>query len=346
MNNSSDIKVLLLSGGVGGAKMAEGFANSRHAESFKIIGNVADDQEFHGLWVSPDIDTLTYTLADEIDKEKGWGLKNESNQVLNNLNKLGAETWMYLGDKDFATHIFRTGLRQQGVRPTEIASRIAGSYGVEVPILLPTDDCIQTQVKTEDGWIAFQDYFVKWSCLPEVIDVRVSGIEQASATRETLAAIAEADVIVIAPSNPVVSINPILSVPGISEALAQSTAFKVAVSPIIAGETVKGPADRMMQALGYRSDVSGVADFYHGVIDALIIDQLDRTFVPQLAETVKHVLATDTLMVTRANKVRLSETIIHLYEAACKDSMDADSDNRVKKYDKGSQSDYLLNSVA
>lgn len=313
---NQQLKIVLLSGGVGGAKMAEGFAFSRFAEQFSVIGNVADDQEFHGLWVSPDIDTLTYTLAEQIDTEKGWGLQAESNQVLDQLKTLGADTWMYLGDKDFATHIYRTELRRQGIRPSEIAAKIARSYGVKTPIILPTDSCIHNQVMTNSGWIDFQDYFVKYACLPEVLDFNIAGIETAIASPEALKAIAEADLIVIAPSNPIVSIKPILSVPGITEALMSSAAFKVAVSPLINGETVKGPADQMMKVAGYRSDVIGVADFYSGLIDALVIDQQDRNAVSELSASVEHVLATDTLMFNRQNKIRLAETLVHVYQAA------------------------------
>lgn len=316
MNQHEQLKIVLLSGGVGGAKLAEGFAFSRFAKQFSVIGNVADDQEFHGLWVSPDIDTLTYTLADEIDKEKGWGLQEETSQVLDQLKKLGSDHWMYLGDKDFATHIFRTEQRKKGVRPSEIAAKIARSYGVETPIILPTDSCIQNMVMTENGWLDFQDYFVKLSCLPELLDFKISGIEDAIATPESLKAIAEADLIVIAPSNPIVSIKPILSVPGISEALTNCSALKVAISPLIQGETVKGPADQMMKVAGYRSDVIGITDFYDDLIDALIIDQQDREAVSELSTRVEYVLATDTLMFSRQNKIRLAETIVHLYQAA------------------------------
>ncbi|WP_296057517.1 2-phospho-L-lactate transferase [uncultured Amphritea sp.] len=310
------LKIVLLSGGVGGAKMAEGFAFSRFSEQFSVIGNVADDQDFHGLWVSPDIDTLTYTLAEEIDTDKGWGLQAESSRVLDQLKKLGADTWMYLGDKDFATHIYRTELRKQGVRPSEIAAKIARSYGVKTPIILPTDSCIQNKVMTDSGWIDFQDYFVKHACRPDVLDFKIAGIEDATATPESLKAIEEADLIVIAPSNPVVSIKPILSVPGMTEALMNASAFKVAVSPLINGETVKGPADQMMKVAGYRGDVIGVADFYSGLIDAFVIDQVDRSAVSELSASVEHVLATDTLMFSRQNKIRLAETIVHVYQAA------------------------------
>ena len=316
MNKRQPTKILLLSGGVGGAKLAEGFAFSRYAEHFSIIGNVADDQEFHGLWVSPDIDTLTYTLGDQIDKGKGWGLHSESNRVLDQLKTFDSDSWMYLGDKDFATHIYRTEQRKKGRRPTEIAAHIAQSFGVSTPIILPTDSEIQNKVKTESGWIGFQDYFVKWSCLPEVLDFKIAGIEEAVATPEALKAIAEADLIVIAPSNPIVSINPILSVPGIAEALDSSSAFKVAVSPLIQGKAVKGPACQMMKAAGYRSDVIGVADFYHELIDGLVVDELDRGFLPELGDKVEHVFVLDTMMSERQSKTLLAESIVSVYQAA------------------------------
>jgi len=318
IKNPLPIKILLLSGGVGGAKMAEGFAFSQYAEHFSIIGNVADDQEFHGLWVSPDIDTLTYTLADEIDKEKGWGLQGESNRVLDQLKKLGSDTWMYLGDKDFATHIYRTEQRKKGVRPSEIASNIARSLGVNTPIILPTDDAIHNQVKTENGWIDFQDYFVKHGCKSELLDFKITGIENATAAPEALKAIADADLIVIAPSNPIVSINPILSVPGIRDALENTSAFKLAVSPLINGKTVKGPAEAMMKVAGYRSDVIGVADFYQGLIDGVVVDEQDLSTLPEVTHRVEHAFPLDTLMFQRQKKIELAESIVAIYQAVKK----------------------------
>jgi len=320
VRNSDMPKITLLAGGVGGAKMAEGLMHSRYSENLTIIGNVADDQEFHGLWVSPDIDTLTYTLADQIDRDKGWGLKNESNRTLDALNRLGADTWMYLGDQDFATHIYRTEQRKLGERPSEIASHIARQLGLQIPIVLPTDDVIQTRVRTRDGWMDFQQYFVKHRCEPEIEDISIVGIKLAKPTPEALVAIADADLILFAPSNPIVSIGAILSVPGIREAVQKSQAYRLAVSPLINGETVKGPADKMMAACGFRNDVHGIADCYQGLIDGLIIDQQDRDEVPALLERGLEVLATDTLMVSRANKVRLAETLVHLYESHQRDN--------------------------
>jgi LPPG:FO 2-phospho-L-lactate transferase len=313
-------KIVLLAGGVGGAKMAEGLAASRYGAQLSIIGNVADDQQFHGLWVSPDIDTLTYSLAGLIDREKGWGLKDESCRTLDALARLGADTWMYLGDQDFATHIYRTEQRQMGERPTTIARHIARHLGVMTDIILPTDDCIQNRVKTDQGWLDFQSYFVRERCQPEILEFAIDGIEQAVATPEAIKAINEADLIVFAPSNPIVSIGAILAIPGIRQALAQSAAYKVAVSPLINGQTVKGPADKMMTAAGYSSDVLGVADCYAGLLDAMVIDQQDQAEVPALNAKGLKVLATDTLMYSLENKIRLAETLVHLFESQCRDS--------------------------
>ena len=187
---------------------------------------------------------------------------------------------------------------------------------MNTPIILPTDDAIHNKVKTENGWIDFQDYFVKHGCKPELLDFQITGIENATATPEALTAIAEADLIVIAPSNPIVSIHPILSVPGIRDALAESSAFKLAVSPLINGKTVKGPADSMMKVAGYRSDVVGVADFYQGLIDGLVVDKQDLSVLPELSQRVEHVFPLDTLMFQRQEKIALAEAIVGLYQDA------------------------------
>jgi len=304
------MNIVLLCGGVGGSKMAEGLYHSAYNKELSIIGNVADDQEFHGLWVSPDIDTLTYTLADIIDSEKGWGLSNETDHTLNALNRLGCDTWMYLGDQDFATHIYRTQQRTLGVRPSEIASTIAKKLGVKANIVLPTDQVIQNRVRTDDGWQDFQSYFVKNGCQEQILEMNLSGIEQAHATPEVLTTIAEADFIIIAPSNPIVSISPILAIPGIEEALHQSSAPIIAVSPIINGKAIRGPADKMMNAAGYSSDVMGVAQCYQGVIDGIVIDKADQHFVPQLERKNLQVMVTDTLMNNRQSKVDLANAIV------------------------------------
>ncbi len=302
--------VVLLAGGVGGAKMAEGLLHSVCEQHLTIIGNISDDQEIHGLWVSPDIDTLTYTLTDRIDTEKGWGLKDESNRTLDALQTLGADTWMYLGDQDFATHIYRTHLRKQGKRPSEIAADIAKKFGLKVPLLLPTDDIVQTKLNTDLGWLDFQSYFVRHQCTPEIKEIVFAGADSAKATPEALSAIAKADLIVFAPSNPIVSIGAILAIQEIRQAIVASRAYKVAVSPIIAGKTVKGPADKMLRALDISCDSLGVAQCYQGLIDLLIIDRQDAELADSINALAIDTYLTNTLMDSRADKVRLAEELI------------------------------------
>lgn len=303
-------RITLLAGGVGGAKLAVGLAAICEPGQLSIIGNVADDQEFHGLWVSPDIDTLTYTLAGRIDSAKGWGLADESNRVLDGLKRLGCDSWMYLGDLDLATHILRTQLRSQGIRPSVIAQRIAESFGVQNKIILPTDDRLQTRIRTPEGWLSFQEYFVREQCQPEILDIQLDGVERATATPEALAAIREADLLILAPSNPIVSIGPILAVPGLGQAFALCNAVKVAVSPLIGGATVKGPADRMLSVSGYRCNNLGIADCYSDLIDGLIIDQRDQPEARALEERGLHVMTTNTLMLNDADKTRLARELL------------------------------------
>ncbi|MEJ6654925.1 MAG: 2-phospho-L-lactate transferase [Pseudomonas sp.] len=308
--NSPRPRITLLAGGVGGAKLAVGLASICEPGQLSIIGNIADDQEFHGLWVSPDIDTLTYTLAGRIDSDKGWGLADESNRVLDGLKRLGCDSWMYLGDQDMATHIMRTDLRKQGIRPSVIARRIAESFGVQSNIVLPTDDRVQTRIRTPQGWLSFQEYFVREQCQPEILEIQLDGLERATVTPEALAAIREADLLVIAPSNPIVSIGPILAVPGLVQAFALSNAVKIAVSPLIGGATIKGPADRMLSASGYTCNNLGIADCYTGLIDGLIIDRQDQADIQALEERGINVMATNTLMMNTADKARLAGELL------------------------------------
>lgn len=312
---SAPSRIALLAGGVGGAKLAVGLAAVCEPGRLTVIGNVADDQEFHGLWVSPDIDTLTYSLAGLVDPKNGWGLAGDSAATLVALARLGCETWMHLGDRDFATHIYRTEQRRKGVRPSDIARSIARALGVESHIVLPTDDRLQTEVLTPEGWLGFQDYFVRRRCAPEVLGARFAGCTEARATDEAIAAIAEADLVVIAPSNPVVSIAPILAVPGLRAALAQARGYRVAVSPLIGGRPVKGPLDRMIQAAGFSCDNLGVADCYAGLIDALAVDDVDDADRPALRARGLDVLVTTTLMRSRDDKARLAAELIEFARA-------------------------------
>ncbi len=303
------MKVTLLAGGVGGAKMAEGFDGLAGVE-LSVIGNIADDAAFHGLWVSPDIDTLTYSLAGQIDRAQGWGVADESHRALSVLNELGVETWMTLGDRDFGLHIYRSAALAQGQSRSEVAAHVAKTFGVQSEILLPTDDVVQTRVRTAEGWLSFQEYFVREQCRPEVLELAYSGIEAAKPTEAALTAIAEADLIVLAPSNPLVSITPILEVQGIREAVLAARAKVAAVSPLIAGKVVKGPADRMMKALGLRVDALGVAEYYGDLLGHMVIDTLDAALKPQIMALGRGCTVLQTLMTERAEKQALAASIL------------------------------------
>ncbi len=301
------MKVTLLAGGVGGAKMAEGFDGLEGVE-LSVIGNIADDAAFHGLWISPDIDTLTYSLAGRIDRAQGWGVADEGHRALGVLKELGAETWMTLGDRDFGLHIYRSAALARGQSRSEIAAHVARVFGVKSEILLPTDDVVQTRVRVADGWLSFQEYFVREQCRPEVLELAYDGIESAKPTDAALNAIAEADIVVLAPSNPLVSITPILEVEGLRDAV--RAAKTVAVSPLIAGKVVKGPADRMMKSLGLRADALGVAEYYKGVLDHMVIDTQDAGLAEGIMALGQGCTMLPTLMTERAEKQALAAGIL------------------------------------
>jgi LPPG:FO 2-phospho-L-lactate transferase len=313
----SFLNITLLAGGVGGAKAAEGLAASKYKDATKIIGNIADDDEFHGLWVSPDIDTLIYSLGDQIDRQQGWGRKNETHRVLAELGALGENTWMTLGDLDLATHIFRTKLCYEGVRASNITQRIAERHGVSIPILLPTDDVVKTRVNTDAGWLSFQEYFVREHCQPDVLSIDFQGSSIASPTPEALQQIAESDVIIIAPSNPVVSIGAILSVPGIQEAIENSKAYLIAISPLIGGKTIKGPADKLLKSVGRSVDSKGIYESYSSFLDAMVIDSSDQADVSFLEEKGLNVLTTKTFMTSIDEKKSLLEQTVD-YALSCR----------------------------
>ncbi|MBJ7537312.1 2-phospho-L-lactate transferase [Marinomonas transparens] len=324
----TELNITLLAGGVGGAKAAEGLAASHYAKGTKIIGNIADDDEFHGLWVSPDIDTLMYSLGDQIDRQQGWGRKNETYQVLKELAALGQDTWMTLGDLDLATHIYRTHLKKQGVSASEITRRLSKRHDVSVPILLPTDDVVQTRVKTPQGWMSFQQYFVREHCQADVVEIEYKGIEEATATSEALEQIANSQLIVIAPSNPIVSIGAILAVPEIQAAIEKSQAYVIAISPLIGGKTVKGPADKMLEAAGKSIDSKGIYQCYSRFLNALVIDGADGQDALWLEDQGLDVLVTPTLMNTTQEKTRLLTQVVEFAMSRQLDSLTTRQANR------------------
>jgi LPPG:FO 2-phospho-L-lactate transferase len=314
------MKVVELAGGVGGAKLAEGLAAHLGAD-LTVVVNTGDDVEVTGLAVWPDHDTVAYTLAGLDDEVRGWGLRNETWAVMDGLAALiGEDPWFRLGDRDLATHLWRTDRLRAGIRPTTVALSLRDRLGYGPTILPMTDQPVRTEVLTDDGWLEFQEYFVHRHQEPEVREVRFRGIEAARPTPEVLAAIDAADVIVIAPSNPIVSIGPILALPGLSDAIRARRAGRradggrapsvVAVSGIIGGKALKGPADRMLASLGEVSSAVGVAARYRDLISHFVMDDIDAALLPELEELGIETLVTDTIMRDDAGRARLAGEVL------------------------------------
>ena len=306
-------RVTLMAGGVGGAKLAEGLAEIPEI-SLTVIGNVGDDEEFHGLWVSPDIDTMLYTLSGRVNRDQGWGLADESNRALEMLNCLGTNTWMFLGDRDLGLHIYRTERLRSGDRPSDILADIASKFGINSKIVLPTDARVQTRVLTDGGWLSFQEYFVRERCQPEVLELSYNGLESSKITPEAEQALMETELIVIAPSNPLVSILPILKIPGFHTVLQKATAPILAVSPLIAGKALKGPADRMLTSLNYRADAVGVAHFYENIAAHFLMDSNDVELSDEVSKLGMKPYTADILMPDLAGKVRVAHEILEIYK--------------------------------
>lgn len=304
--------IVLLAGGVGGAKLAHGL-QAHLGSRLVVVVNTADDVVRHGLLVSPDHDTVMYTLAGIDNREWGWGITGETFNVAGMLERYGAETWFRLGDRDLATHIVRTERLRRGDRPTEIARDLQHALGVRAVILPMSDQPVRTEVLTDDGWLEFQDYFVRRHQEPEVHDIRFVGIEDATSTPEVDAALEAAEAIVIAPSNPFVSVRPILSVAGIEAGLqtARSRAAPVvAVSGIVGGVALKGPADRMLVSLGHEASALGVARQYTGIADVFVLDKLDEALEAPIRELGLRTVVTDTIMAGDAGRARLAAEVL------------------------------------
>ena len=303
--------ITLIAGGVGGAKLAEGF-DAINEINLSVIGNIADDDTFHGLWVSPDIDTLTYSLAKIINRDQGWGLRNETFNSLTMLSKLNQDTWMTLGDKDFGLHIYRTMRRQKGDSPSEIANDISKFFGLKTKIILPTNDIVKTKLLTKDGWLNFQQYFVREKCIPKIYKIKFDGIEKAVPTKESISSLKNADLIVLAPSNPIVSLGPIIEIPSIRETIINAKAPKVAVSPFIGNKTVKGPANKMMEELGENPNAVGFAQRFSDIIDLLFIDKSDNHLDKEIKSIIKKTFFTNILMKDQNDKLILSKKILEV----------------------------------
>ncbi len=275
------MKVTLLAGGTGGAKLAHGFA-MLDGVGLTVIVNVGDDAEMHGLHVSPDIDSLLYTLIGLLDEERGWGIRGDTQNGHAMFERLGAPTWFTLGDADLATNVERTRRLRAGERLTDATAGMASALGINARILPATDDRYRTRLETDEGLLDFQEYFVHRRQQPEVRSVRFDGVETARPTPEVLDAIGESDLVVIGPSNPFVSIGSTLELAGVREAMMAANAVKVAVSPIIGGRALKGPADRMLASMGHEPSAVGVARLYSGLIGRFVLDETDTSLAPAI----------------------------------------------------------------
>jgi LPPG:FO 2-phospho-L-lactate transferase len=306
------MRVVELAGGVGGAKLAEGLAAHLGAD-LTVVVNTGDDLERHGLAIWPDFDTVAYTLADLDDEERGWGLRDETWTVMERLEALGHDPWFRLGDRDIATHLWRTERLTAGARPTKVALELAAALGIAPTILPMADELVRTDVLTDDGWLDFQEYFVHRHQEPDVREVRFRGIEDARPTPEVLAALAAADVIVIAPSNPIVSVGPILALPGVAGALGEARGRGVpvvAVSGIIGGKALKGPADRMLVSLGHESSALGVARLYAGIATVFVLDTTDAAATEAIAALGLTAVVADTFMTDDAARTRVAGEVL------------------------------------
>lgn len=310
------MRVVALAGGVGGARLAAGLQAVLPPGDLTVVVNTGDDTERHGLLVCPDHDTVLYTLAGIADQAQGWGIAGESWTVIDRLEALGEETWFRLGDRDIATHIARTARVRAGAGLTEVSLGLQAALGVRSRILPMSDAPVRTRVLSDAGWLEFQDYFVRLRQAPEVRAVSFDGVDTAEPTTEVLDALETADAVVFCPSNPIVSVGPILAVRGLRDAIRAARARGVptaAVSPIVGGKALRGPADRMLASLGHEVSAVGVARLYAGLVDVFVMDAEDAALAPDIEELGMRALVTDTIMTDGDARARVArETLASL----------------------------------
>lgn len=309
------MSVVALAGGVGAARFLEGLVRVVPPEEVTVIVNTGDDMaNFMGLYISPDLDIVTYTLAGIVDPKKGWGIKGDTTGALSMLQELGFETWFTLGDRDLGTHIARTAMLQQGWSLSKATQVISQSLGVRCQLLPMTEKWVPTRIVTDVGLLHFEEYLVKRQAKDKVEDVIFDGIEGAEPCPGILDAIQKAETLIICPSNPIVSIGPILAVPGIKKAIMEALVPCVGVSPIIGGKPVKGPADKLMEGKGVEVSAKGVAEFYREFLDVLVIDQKDKVLAPEIGELGVNAVVEQTLMTSMERKKQLARTVLEAAE--------------------------------
>ena len=304
--------IAILAGGVGAARFLQGLIQVVPQERLTIIVNTGDDRDFYGLHVSPDIDIVMYTLSGIVDEAHGWGIRNDTYNTMQQLAIYGNEDWFMLGDRDLATHIHRTNLLRQGKTLSEITDELRKQFVLTLRILPMSDQNVMTHIQTPVGLLHFQEYMVKRRCIDPVLDVVFAGASEASPAPGVLDAIKEAEAILIAPSNPIVSIGSILAVPGIHDALHEASGMVVAISPIVGGAPIKGPADKLM--LGLKMEVSpvGVARYYRDFLDVMIIDKQDEHLLSAIEDLGIPAVATNTIMRDSAAKKALAQKVLEV----------------------------------
>lgn len=305
--------ITMLAGGVGAARLLAGLVQVVPPRDITAIVNVGDDLVLHGLCISPDLDTVTYTLAGAIDPERGWGLTGETWNAMEMLGRLGGERWFNLGDHDLGTHLYRTERLSQGADLSTVTAEIVRSWGLELAVLPATNDHLRTFVTLpdeDDAEVGFQQYFVQRHHDVRVSAVRFDGADVSRPAPGVLEAIEAAETLVIAPSNPVVSIGPVLAVPGIRDAVEKRRDRAVAVSPIIAGAALKGPADRMLRELGHESSVVGVARLYQSLVSTLVVDEADRSMSSAVEDEGVRCVVADTIMRGPSEAAALARTTL------------------------------------
>ena len=302
--------ITALSGGVGAARFLTGLLRIVREDELSVVVNTGDDIELFGLHISPDLDIITYTLAGIVDEMKGWGIRGDTFRCLEMLKKFGEDTWFSLGDRDLATHLYRTGQLKQGSTLSQVTNEICAVLGLKSKILPMSNDLFETRIVTPKGSMHFEEYFVKRHFRDEVLSVEFVGASSAKPSPGVIDALLDAKVVVVCPSNPIVSIGTILSVAGVRDALKQTDARVVAVSPIVAGAPLKGPADKMMRALGLEVSAYGVAKLYSDFLDTMVIDIRDVAQKGKIEKLGLGVIVTNTIMKTLEDKVSLAKSVL------------------------------------
>lgn len=308
--------IVVLTGGTGGAKFVDGLRQVVPQEELTLIVNTGDDLDWWGLWVSPDLDSITYVLAGVLSKERGWGVTEETFHCLQTMRRMGQPTWFQVGDRDLAMHLTRTKLLAEGNTLTRATAEIAVRLGVKARILPMSDAHVETRILTPLGELSFEEYFVKRRFQDPVEAVLFAGAEEVDPSPEILRAIREANAVLLAPSNPVTSIGPILAVPGIREALRETKSIVAAISPIVGGAPITGPAGVLMESQGWPVSVGGVAQAYRDFLDVLVIDHHDAAVADELRRTGLQVHCTNTIMSSSEEKVALARAALDAASSA------------------------------